>query len=200
MKSLQGSCPGWQMDRGSSLWRCRTACSNVLVMRICPIPSLHRPFPVSFSPGLFLRAPFTQSEIFQLWKWLQSGIVLSFTALQSTEQGRRGSRWVLELQELQWAQLGAGDEDGKDGKEGLFVCLGLTVHGCCCPVPPWDEEGFAVTQLTVSGGISSWWLLRDEPPGKPGLLLLRPAAFPPHEQLLMCCLLLSSGTMSTASW
>lgn len=67
-----------------------------------PHPISAQAFSVSFSPGLFLRAPVTQSELFQLWQWLQSGIVLSFRALQSTEQGRRGSRWMLELQ---WAQV-----------------------------------------------------------------------------------------------
>lgn len=110
-----GSCPGWQMGRGSSLWGCRTACSSILVLRTCPISSLHRPFPVSFPCFYLLHLQVTQGEIFQLWIRLQSGILLSLRALHSSEQGRRGSRWVLEQVWcsccLQWAQVPAGDEE-----------------------------------------------------------------------------------------
>lgn len=40
------------------------------------------------------------------------------------------------------------------GRRGcLSVCLsvfvGLTAHGCCCPLPHWDEKGFAVSQLII---------------------------------------------------
>lgn len=154
-----GSCPGWQMGRGSSLWRCRTACSNVLVMRICPTPSLHRPF-LSPSPLVcfyvlqLLRVSFSSSG-----NGSRVGLCcpLGPCRAQSRAGGAADGCWSCSGHRFGFEQVMR-----MGGWEGGAVRLsGAHSSWCCCPVPPWAEEGFVwlsslyLEELPSPAGVSS---------------------------------------------
>lgn len=96
----------WKAGRGSHTWRCSTACRNILVdqklrqMQHCITLDMPHLFAQVFFLSSLLVFTCFICKVFRVrlssyGYGYQSGILISFRALDTTEQGKSDSRWML---------------------------------------------------------------------------------------------------------